>query len=59
MATLTIYLPDGSIKEYSGVSSLKSSSGTTTFNSQPEPSSYGYKSVTTTLPMIFEEDFKG
>jgi hypothetical protein len=59
MPVLTVFVPDGSPKEYPGVPSVKLEGGLVVFTSQPDSSSYSAKTVTTNLPFLFEEEING
>ena len=54
--TVVLFLPDGKTQQYPNASALLSKNGLTTFDYQPDAGNKKTKSVTTTLPILVEED---
>jgi hypothetical protein len=50
--TILVFLPEGKAQEYPNASGLRVENGLTTFYYEPDKK----KKVTTTLPILFEED---
>jgi len=61
MAILNLFMPDGKITPYSKVTDLRVVNGLTIFYSQPDATlgSYSSKKITTTLPILMEEEIPG